>query len=275
MTEDLLEERLSSALKTLAAEVFPADSAEGFAAPAELDPATANRTRSQTVGRRDRWWSTPARRLGVIGIVVGLGGAGTGIAAATGAFAPGPHPAFTYGAASGLTGPTGSAPGEVVRFVGKGPGGVTLKVLSASNHPNSGCIGLVISEPTAASSGNRAITGSCTASGNVNEPLPTTVRPSNTDYDQVPYTWTGPTGIHYVIWYGMAPAGTTAVGEVGLDQSRAYPALGPKIPTSGRFYALAIPKKLGVAVGFYNAGGAVITSEGGTPGHGGPEHRAS
>lgn len=267
MTEDLLEQRLSFALKALASEVFPSEVTAGVVAPSELVPALDGGGTTGPQRRRRSWWSSPARRLGVIGLVVGLGGAATGIAAATGAFTSGPHPAPTYGAAKGLTGPTGNAPGEVVRFVGPGPDGVTLKVVSASSHPNSGCIGLVISAPTAASPDNRAVTGSCTASGNVNEPPPTTSKPSSTDYDQVPYTWTGPTGRLYVIWYGTAPAGTTAVGEVGQARSGPPPALGPKTPTSNGFYALAIPKKLGVGVGFYDAAGQVASSEGGTPGH--------
>lgn len=107
------------------------------------------------------------------------------------------------------------------------------------------------------------------ASGNVNEPQPTTSTESTTDYDDAEYGWTSPTGTTFAIWYGMAPAGTVAFGQVGLvtgDDPR--PILGPKHQTTNGFYVLAVPNKPGDAVGFYNVSGEVFTAAGGGVTHG-------
>lgn len=251
-----------------------ADLKELFAVVAAALPGAAplewEEYRTRVPQSTSRWRRLGRRaRLVLVGTVaIGLAGAGTGSAAA-GAFSP-PRPVkVTYGSAQTLLPPRGFAPNEVIRYVGPGPDGFILTVVSASSHPNSGCIGLVIAKRTAPSN-DQAITGSCMASGNVNRPLRTTSRPWTTDYDDAQYGWKSPTGTTYVIWYGKAPAGTVAFGVVGLVAGNGpRPVLGRKYQTRDGFYALAIPHKLGDAVGFYNASGQVFTTVGGTAGHGG------
>jgi hypothetical protein len=263
-----IEQRLSASLKSLAAEAIPDEPVgcpwselTGFqfanCEPPFTDAASAPSS-----------WTNRIKGFAVLGVILGLAGAGTGIAAATGAFTPGPHKPSAYGSAIGLASPAGRAPGEITRFEGTGPAGVKLVVVSASSRPDSGCIGLIIATHASPARDVRTTAGSCTASGNVSNASPTLSTGSTPDYGLAQYEWTAPSGVAYVIWYGMAPRDATSVAEVStvggtvhnpLSSSRATP--------NGGFFALAIPKKLGTAVGFYNAAGEVITTVGGTAGH--------
>ena len=144
-------------------------------------------------------------------IALGLGGAGTGIAAEAGVFGPTTPPKITFGSARGLMNPADNynAPGEVTRFVGRGPDGTTFTVVSASSHPNSGCIKLVLTAPPTTQ--DRSIPGGCEARGNVSVPAPTTSRPSTSDYGMNNFPWKSPHGEMYTIWYGQGPPGTVSI----------------------------------------------------------------
>ncbi len=218
-------------------------------------------SRERRLGAR-RPWNRRLHALATIGLAVALAGAGTGIAAAAGAFRPTRPPKIRFGTAEHLMEPRYgyNAPGEVTRYVGAGPDGATFRVISASSHPNSGCIKLVITAPP--STHDRSIPGGCQARGNVKIPPPPTSRPSSHDYGTSTFRWTSPTGSSYNVWFGFGPSGTISVGlEKNVSQGPVprYKAVARRMLARTRWFAIAIPT--GDSMAFYNAAGKVITRE--------------
>ncbi len=148
----------------------------------------------------------------------GVGAGAAGIAAAAGAFVPTPPPphlpplatgratpqpgAFPIGNARGLTLPTDgySAPNEVVRYHGVGQDGATFTVVSASTHPYSGCLKLVVTDPP--TTRDRSISGGCHAAGDVERPLPSTST-SERDYGTTYTPWRRSGSRTTFVWFGQ------------------------------------------------------------------------
>jgi len=266
MTEDFIEERLSTTLKALASQIFPDE--ESFSVPSRVsdeEPGCGTLIRSSGHGTprpkpsSQRKWRPPTRRIGAVVLGLGLVGIGTGIAAAAGAFGPVHPPRLTAGTAMDLINPVDNytAPGQVTRYQGSGPDGASFTVVSASSHPNSGCIKIVIT--AAPKTKTRSIPGGCTKQGNVNAPTPTTSVPSTSTYGMDNFPWRSSSGTTYTIWYGQGPLGTVSVHlerNIARGPVPRYQTLGTNVGANKRWFAIAIPP--GDSIAFYDAAGHVI-----------------
>lgn len=273
MTEEHFERRLSIALRSLSTEAFP-DEAVDISELIDWDPltedadfvvedATSPSTRRPEGGRRG------ARGLTAIVLALGIGGLGTGIAAAAGAFTAFGHSltpqeqrtaalgSALVASARGTLSSTGhwTAPNVRTRITDSGPDGSTVTLQTSSSNAHNGCLHLLVTSPTR-SSGPGTVT--CSEQYTPTHP-PTTTTPSTT-FGSGATPWTSPTGAAYIVVYGQAPAGTTTAKLINEPTGNVI--TGDE-PVSGRFFADPVPRSLarsGDEIVFYNGTGEQIGS---------------
>ena len=201
MTDERTGARISTALRSLAQTVpeHPPTSWElAGTQRARWDPRLSS-------GRRT------TRVVAVLAACAAIGGAGTGIAAATGAFSTSGEVAL--GTALHLLERTANwtQPTEMTRLVAPGPGGTTLLVGSASSNSQGGCEALAVKAPGEPTP--HLVGGACSVSFNSNHPAATTSVPVSS-YGNTTHGWIGPTGTDYAMSFGQAPSGTSTVAFV-------------------------------------------------------------
>jgi hypothetical protein len=241
MTDQLTDQVLSRALKTVAWAAVP-DSAlpelselrerqpmfEGGLNWDALEAAMAPPRRRRRLGRE----------LGAVVGVLALAGAGTGIAAAAGAFSPQQEASALLGPATGNVLPTGkwTAANVTTRLSKAGPDGSTLTLQSASADPAGGCTRLIVSPPRPDATGTVV---TCTAHFNLNHP-PVTHTPTNTNYGTggATFPWVSPTGARWTFVYGRCPT-QTAVKAAAVTRAGAI--LATTLISNGGWYILPVP----------------------------------
>lgn len=270
MTPDTFESRLADGLKGMATALAPdvPHAADGNALSGSSTsagtPATNNG--SGSLGSRQSPWlrRIPSRRTGLAAVAaIIVAGGGAGIAAAAGAFQRTRPPAIAWGAERGLITPSDNytAPGEATRYIGAGPDGMRLTVVSASSHPNSGCIKLEITDPTTSTGVN--IPGGCIDVGNAKVSQPTTNAPSNSDYSSSEARWTSPSGMNYKIFFGLGPDKATSLAVVqsiggNSGEPTNYRQIGGRLQTQNGWFAVAVPSVGRYSVALYNTTGQII-----------------
>ncbi len=189
--------------------------------------------------QRAKWGPRPSsgrRTIRVVAVLAAcavLGGAGTGIAAASGAFSTSAEVAL--GAAMHLLQRTAkwTEPTEMTRLVAPGPGGTTLLVGSASSNSQGGCEALAVKSPGAATP--QLVGAACSVSFNSSHPAATTSVPASS-YGNTTHGWISPTGTDYAVSFGQAPSETSTVAFITST--------GTKLVTgavSEGWYVIAVP----------------------------------
>lgn len=210
MTDLLDEALLSRALETVAEAAVPESVVPAFSGVTSL---VAEELRDRERAGAGRVGSTGRHRLGrglgALVAVLALGGAGTGIAAAAGAFST--EGMQLVAPAIGQILPTGhwTAANVTTRITEPGPDGSTLTLETASADTAGGCTRLVISAPGSAASAGPV---SCDVSYNPGRP-PTTHTPTGTAYGTAARNWTSPVGTRWRFVYGRSQ--TPSAVEVG------------------------------------------------------------
>lgn len=268
MTDDVFEQRLSTALKTLSTQAIP-DEAFDASDLIEWDPlaedlGVALRGVASATTRRPLRGRRGTRGLTAVVLVLGLGGLGTGIAAAAGAFTEFGHPptpqeqhteavgTALVAPARGNLSPTGhwTATNVKTRLTDAGPDGSTVILQTSSSNAHNGCLHLLVTSPTRPSG-----PGIVTCSEQYTATHPWTTTTPSTDFGSGTQPWTSPTGAAYVIVFGQAPPGTSSAK---LIDGRTGEVVTGDESVSGRFFADPVPQSLrhsGDQIVFYNATG--------------------
>lgn len=245
MTSDPLEQRLSTALKSLSAWAIvettfaPRDFAAYSSAAPLSDEPTASLGSSDVMepsGARNRHRGRfGVRRVSAaVALAVGVGGAGAGITAATGLFST------TVGTrliapARGQVAPTGhwTAAHVITRVSEPGPDGSTITLQTSSSERYNGCVHLEATGPTETTRG----TVVCGQVFNGASP-PTTSTPSTSYFPSGQWPWSTPAGQSFMILYGKAPSGTVTAK---LVKGFTGAVVVSDIPLSSGFYLYPIP----------------------------------
>lgn len=210
MTDLLDEALLSRALRAVADAAVPDAAVPAFSgvtsrvAEEHLDREDVDVRRVRSASRHRL-----GRGLGAVVAVLALGGAGTGIAAAAGAF--GTESMQLVAPAIGRILPTGrwTAADMTTRISEPGPDGSTLTLETASADAAGGCMRLVVSARRSAPSEGPV---SCALSYDPGRP-PTTRTPTSNAYGTAARDWTSPAGIPWRFVYGRSQ--TPSAVEVG------------------------------------------------------------
>lgn len=149
----------------------------------------------------------------------------------------------------------------MTRLVLAGPGGSTLKVVSASSNPHSGCAELVITEPAGATQPTTYEPGACDVVGNT--AVPSSQTRLSIGYPTARDTWTSPTGTTYAIVYGPAASGATSVAEVTSPGATVGTAVSRQVSTQHGWFAIAVPAGVfqSSSLVFYGSTGKVVATQ--------------
>lgn len=201
MTDERTEARISTALRSVA-QTVPEHP------PISWELACKQRAKWGPRLPTERW---ATRVFTVLAVCAVLGGAGTGIAAATGAFSTSGEVAL--GRAVQLLQRTANwtEPTEVTRLVVPGPGGTKLLVGSASSNSQGGCEALAVKAPGEPTP--QLVGAACSVSFNSSHPAATTSVPVSS-YGDTTHGWISPTGTDYAMSFGQAPSGTSTVAFI-------------------------------------------------------------
>jgi hypothetical protein len=219
MTDLLTEERIARALKTVAGATVPDGRVPDFSRVACWGHLSVEDLDGDGAAT---WTGSPRRRrlgrsLGALVAVLALGGAGTGIAAATGAFST--EGMKLIAPAIGRILPTGRwiAANVTTRLSEEGPDGSTLTLETASADAAGGCMRLVVSAPGA------ALNDGYVACGGTYSTLhpPTTHTPTTTNFGTgATRSWTSPNGTRWTFVYGRSNTSratkVAAVSKAGM-----------------------------------------------------------
>jgi hypothetical protein len=131
---------------------------------------------------------------------------------------------------------TASATHLVTRLTEPGPDGSTITLQTSSPNMDTGCLHLLVTDPTQPS--GTGIT-TCSSEATATHP-PTTTTPS-TSFGSGTQPWMSPSGHSYVIVFGQAPLGTTSVKLINGPTGTVVTG---NVPVSDRFYAFPAPQNL-------------------------------
>jgi hypothetical protein len=199
MSNEELEARIQWTLQSVAATVA-------------AEPPTSWDTARQTRSRWQRATSKPRRRrLSLVGAVLAvcglLAGAGTGIAAAAGAFSTSLSPAL--GPAVRILYPTATwnSPTELIRLTAPGPDGTRLLVGSSSSNSHSSCEAVAFTRSTQPKPS--LIAAACSVTGTAGHPIATST--PSTSFGDSSHGWWAPTGTLFAVSFGEGPADAARV----------------------------------------------------------------
>ncbi len=213
MTDLLTGERIARALKTVAVAAVPDGRVPDFSTVACWEHLYVEDLDGDEAAT---WAGSPRRRrlgrsLGALVAVLALGGAGTGIAAATGAFST--EGMKLIAPAIGQILPTGrwTAANVTTRLSETGPDGSTLTLETASADAAGGCMRLVVSAQGVAPNDGFV---ACGGAYSTLHP-PTTHTPTNTNFGSgATRTWTSANGTRWTFVYGRS--NTSRAKKVGV-----------------------------------------------------------